>query len=116
MQDPAQEGPLAGEPARHQTTSEQSTPAGRGNPAGAPAAAHGMTRRQASAIRTREILIETGLRLAERTSLAGLSINLLVEAGVAKGTFSTISGTARHISLPCTANSTPGSSPRYSTP
>ena len=47
-----------------------------------------MTRRQASAIRTREILIETGLRLAERTSLAGLSINLLVEeAGVAKGTF-----------------------------
>jgi AcrR family transcriptional regulator len=47
-----------------------------------------MTRRQGSAIRTREILIETGLRLAERTSLAGLSINLLVEeAGVAKGTF-----------------------------
>jgi AcrR family transcriptional regulator len=47
-----------------------------------------MSRRQASAIRTREILIETGLRLAERTSLAGLSINLLVEeAGVAKGTF-----------------------------
>jgi TetR/AcrR family transcriptional regulator, transcriptional repressor for nem operon len=65
MQDPAQEGP-----------------------AGAPAPAEGMTRRQAAAIRTREILIETGLRLAERTSLAGLSINLLVEeAGVAKGTF-----------------------------
>lgn len=88
MQDPAQEGPLAGEPARHQTTSERSAPAGRGSPAGAPAPAEAMTRRQASAIRTREILIETGLRLAERTSLAGLSINLLVEeAGVAKGTF-----------------------------
>lgn len=86
MQDPAQEGPLAGEPARHQTASERSTPAGRGSPEGAPAEA--MTRRQASAIRTREILIETGLRLADRTSLAGLSINLLVEeAGVAKGTF-----------------------------
>jgi TetR/AcrR family transcriptional regulator, transcriptional repressor for nem operon len=55
-------------------------------PAGEPA--EGMTRRQASALRTREILIETGMRLAERTSLAGLSINLLVdEAGVAKGTF-----------------------------
>jgi TetR/AcrR family transcriptional regulator, transcriptional repressor for nem operon len=58
------------------------------DPEGDPAPAEGMTRRQASAIRTREILIETGLRLAERTSLAGLSINLLVEeAGVAKGTF-----------------------------
>ncbi len=88
MQDPAQEGPLAGELARHQTTSERSAPAGRGSPEGAPAPAEAMTRRQGSAIRTREILIETGLRLAERTSLAGLSINLLVqEAGVAKGTF-----------------------------
>jgi TetR/AcrR family transcriptional repressor of nem operon len=86
MQDPARQGPLAGEPARHQATSERSTPTGRGSPEGAPAEA--MTRRQASAIRTREVLIETGLRLAERTSLAGLSINLLVEeAGVAKGTF-----------------------------
>jgi TetR/AcrR family transcriptional regulator, transcriptional repressor for nem operon len=48
----------------------------------------GMTRRQASAMRTREVLIEVGMRLAERTGLAGLSINLLVEeAGVAKGTF-----------------------------
>jgi AcrR family transcriptional regulator len=47
-----------------------------------------MTRRQASAIRTRESLIQAGLRLAERTSLAELSINLLVEeAGVAKGSF-----------------------------
>jgi TetR/AcrR family transcriptional regulator, transcriptional repressor for nem operon len=55
---------------------------------GDPAPAEGMTRRQASAIRTREILIDTGLRLADRTSLADLSINLLVEeAGVAKGTF-----------------------------
>lgn len=88
MQVPAQEGPLAGKPARHQTTSGRSTPAGQGGPAGAPAPAEAMTRRQASAIRTREILIETGLRLAERTSLAGLSVNLLVEeAGVAKGTF-----------------------------
>ncbi len=33
-------------------------------------------------------LIEAGLRLAERTGLSGLSINLLVEeAGVSKGTF-----------------------------
>jgi hypothetical protein len=32
MQDPAQEGPLAGEPARHQTTSERSMPAGRAAP------------------------------------------------------------------------------------
>jgi TetR/AcrR family transcriptional regulator, transcriptional repressor for nem operon len=88
MQDSAQEGPPAGKPARRQTTSERSMPAGRGGPASAPAPAEGMTRRQAAAIRTREILIETGLRLAERTSLAGLSINLLVEeAGVAKGTF-----------------------------
>jgi TetR/AcrR family transcriptional regulator, transcriptional repressor for nem operon len=88
MQDPAQEGPQAGKPARHQKTSERSTPAEQGGPAGPPAPAEGMTRRQASAVRTREILIETGLRLADRTSLAELSINLLVEeAGVAKGTF-----------------------------
>jgi TetR/AcrR family transcriptional regulator, transcriptional repressor for nem operon len=88
MQVPAPEGPLAGKPAGHQRASGRPAPAARGGPAGAPAPAEGMTRRQASAIRTREILIETGLRLAERTSLAGLSINLLVEeAGVAKGTF-----------------------------
>ncbi|HUB55012.1 MAG TPA: helix-turn-helix domain-containing protein [Mycobacterium sp.] len=38
--------------------------------------------------RTRESLIDAGLRLAERTGLAGLSVNLIVaEAGVAKGTF-----------------------------
>jgi TetR/AcrR family transcriptional repressor of nem operon len=47
-----------------------------------------MTTRQASAARTRIALIDAGLRLAERTGLAGLSINLLVEAAqVSKGTF-----------------------------
>jgi len=57
-------------------------------PVGALTTADRMTARQASAIRTREALINTGLRLAERTSLAGLSINLLVEeAGVSKGSF-----------------------------
>lgn len=41
-----------------------------------------------AAARTRERLIQAGLRLAEETGLAGLSINLLVEeAGVSKGTF-----------------------------
>jgi TetR/AcrR family transcriptional regulator, transcriptional repressor for nem operon len=44
--------------------------------------------RQAAAARTRTSLIDAGLRLAERTGLSGLSINLLVEeAGVSKGTF-----------------------------
>jgi AcrR family transcriptional regulator len=44
--------------------------------------------RQASAARTRLAMIDAGLRLAERTGLAGLSINLLVdEAQVSKGTF-----------------------------
>jgi TetR/AcrR family transcriptional repressor of nem operon len=47
-----------------------------------------MTTRQVGAARTRTSLIDTGLRLAERTGLAGLSINLLVEeAQVSKGTF-----------------------------
>lgn len=47
-----------------------------------------MTRRQESAARTRQALIDAGLRLAERTGLAGLSVNLLVEeVGVSKGTF-----------------------------
>src|ERR1700757_1649001 len=47
-----------------------------------------MTTRQASAARTRMAVIAAGLRLAERTGLAGLSINLLVEeARVSKGTF-----------------------------
>lgn len=37
---------------------------------------------------TRQQLVEAGLRLAERTGLVGMSVNLLVEeAGVAKGTF-----------------------------
>ncbi|MBV8347820.1 MAG: TetR/AcrR family transcriptional regulator [Mycolicibacterium sp.] len=45
------------------------------------------TRKEATA-RTREALIDAGLRLAERTGLGGLSVNLIVaEAGVAKGTF-----------------------------
>jgi TetR/AcrR family transcriptional repressor of nem operon len=44
--------------------------------------------RQETAARTRQALIDAGLRLAERTGLAGMSINLLVEeAGVSKGTF-----------------------------
>jgi TetR/AcrR family transcriptional regulator, transcriptional repressor for nem operon len=44
--------------------------------------------RQESAVRTRQALVDAGLRLAERTGLAGMSINLLVEeAGVSKGTF-----------------------------
>src|SRR5271166_4585343 len=47
-----------------------------------------MGTRQAAAARTRMSLIDAGLRLTERTGLAGLSINLLVEeAGVSKGTF-----------------------------
>src|ERR1700679_438016 len=51
-----------------------------------PAAPKGM-RKEAMA-KTREALIDAGLRLAERTGLAGLSVNLIVqEAGVAKGTF-----------------------------
>jgi AcrR family transcriptional regulator len=38
--------------------------------------------------RTREALIDAGLRMAERTGLSGLSVNLIVQdAGVAKGTF-----------------------------
>src|SRR6201996_6805372 len=44
--------------------------------------------RKEAMARTRETLIDAGLRLAERTGLAGLSVNLIVqEAGVAKGTF-----------------------------
>ncbi|MEZ0364580.1 TetR/AcrR family transcriptional regulator [Mycobacterium sp. pUA109] len=45
------------------------------------------SRKEAMA-RTREALIDAGLRLAERVGLSGLSVNLIVaEAGVAKGTF-----------------------------
>jgi AcrR family transcriptional regulator len=52
-----------------------------------PSAAPKGARKEAMA-RTREALVDAGLRLAERTGLAGLSVNLIVqEAGVAKGTF-----------------------------
>lgn len=38
--------------------------------------------------KTRKSLVDSGLRLADRIGLAGLSVNLVVrEAGVAKGTF-----------------------------
>ncbi|UMB68699.1 TetR/AcrR family transcriptional regulator [Mycobacterium paraterrae] len=44
--------------------------------------------RKEAMARTREALVDAGLELAERTGLAGLSVNLIVqEAGVAKGTF-----------------------------
>ena len=44
--------------------------------------------RKEAMARTREGLIDAGLRLAERTGLSGLSVNLIVQdAGVAKGTF-----------------------------
>jgi len=46
------------------------------------------SRRKEAMARTREALIDAGLRLAERTGLSGLSVNLIVQdAGVAKGTF-----------------------------
>jgi AcrR family transcriptional regulator len=46
------------------------------------------TARQQRAAATREHLVDAGLRLAEQTGLAGMSVNLIVEqAGVAKGTF-----------------------------
>lgn len=44
--------------------------------------------RQEHAAATREQLVDAGLRTAERTGLAGMTVNLVVEdAGVAKGTF-----------------------------
>jgi len=47
-----------------------------------------VTTRQQRAAATREHLVDTGLRLAEQTGLAGMSVNLIVDkAGVAKGTF-----------------------------
>lgn len=47
-----------------------------------------MASREQEAARTRERLIEAGLRLAERTGLAAMSVNLVVdEAGVSKGSF-----------------------------
>ena len=46
------------------------------------------TARKAAAAETRARLLDSGLRLAERTGLSGLSVNLLVEeAGVSKGSF-----------------------------
>jgi TetR/AcrR family transcriptional regulator, transcriptional repressor for nem operon len=48
----------------------------------------GAVGRKAAMAKTREALVDSGLRLAERTGLSGLSVNLIVaEAGVAKGTF-----------------------------
>jgi AcrR family transcriptional regulator len=45
-------------------------------------------RRKEAMAKTRQALIDAGLRLAERTGLTGLSVNLIVEdAGLAKGTF-----------------------------
>jgi TetR/AcrR family transcriptional regulator, transcriptional repressor for nem operon len=45
-------------------------------------------RRKEAMAKTREALIDAGLRLAERTGLSGLSVDLIVkDAGVAKGTF-----------------------------
>src|ERR1700733_13495846 len=50
--------------------------------------ATGTGRRREAMARTRESLIDAGLRLAESTGLTGLSVNLIVrDAGVAKGTF-----------------------------
>jgi AcrR family transcriptional regulator len=50
--------------------------------------ATGTGRRKEAMARTREALIDAGLRLAESTGLSGLSVNLIVaDAGVAKGTF-----------------------------
>ncbi len=47
-----------------------------------------MSTRKDRAAATREHLIDAGLRLAEHTGLAGMSVNLIVDkAGVAKGTF-----------------------------
>jgi TetR/AcrR family transcriptional repressor of nem operon len=51
-------------------------------------AATGTGGRREAMARTRESLIDAGLRLAESTGLTGLSVNLIVrDAGVAKGTF-----------------------------
>jgi TetR/AcrR family transcriptional repressor of nem operon len=53
-----------------------------------PAGGGPVSSRKERAAATREHLVETGLRLAERTGLAGMSVNFIVdEAGVAKGTF-----------------------------
>jgi AcrR family transcriptional regulator len=47
-----------------------------------------MNQRQQNAAATRQHLVDAGLRMAARTGLTGLSVNVIVEeAGVAKGTF-----------------------------
>jgi AcrR family transcriptional regulator len=47
-----------------------------------------MTTRAESAARTRSLLVDAGLRLAEEHGLAAMSVDLIVrEAGVAKGSF-----------------------------
>lgn len=47
-----------------------------------------MNLREDSAARTRAALVDSGLKLAERLGLAGVSVNVLVaELGVSKGTF-----------------------------
>ncbi|MET8995921.1 helix-turn-helix domain-containing protein [Amycolatopsis sp. NPDC004169] len=47
-----------------------------------------MTARELAAERTRDALLDAGLRVAEQASLAGMSVNRVVAAaGVAKGTF-----------------------------
>jgi TetR/AcrR family transcriptional regulator, transcriptional repressor for nem operon len=83
-----------GRPSGRSTDSMLSVPKTRevDNPSGGPATprreAPATTARAAAAAQTREHLINTGLRLAERTGLAGLSVNILVEeAGVSKGSF-----------------------------
>jgi AcrR family transcriptional regulator len=54
----------------------------------AAAGARPVGKRRTAAAETRQRLVDAGLRLAERTGLMGLSVNLLVEeAGVSKGTF-----------------------------
>ena len=62
-------------------------------------------RRKEAMARTREALIDAGLRLAERTGLTGLSVNLIVQdAGVAQVVLHH-SATAPRICLHCTVNS-----------
>ncbi len=59
-------------------------------PSGLPAERYGRSAstRARAAERTRERLLDAGLRLAERTGLASMSVNLLVaEADLSKGTF-----------------------------
>lgn len=47
-----------------------------------------MNKREIAALRTRAVLLDAGLEVAERDGLAGMSVNRVVaEAGLAKGTF-----------------------------